>query len=459
MARLAAVVLAAGKSTRMKSKCSKVLHPLAGRPVVSYPIDAARGAGARPVIVVRGPDQNDLGDYLKGQRVKVALQDKPLGTAHALQSAWRHLRDFSGHVLVLCGDAPLVRAETITSFVGEVRQRRAVLGVITMSMPNPGAYGRVVRDLDGHLIRVVEAKEATGEELGIREVNSGIICAECSWLFKTLKRIKSDNIKGEYYLTDLVGCAIKDGVEAYAHRSDPAEEFLGINTRVDLARAAEIMRRRINEEHMLNGVGILDHRHTNVDADVQIGEDTTVMPYAFLLGKTKVGADCVIENGVVLRNASVGDGAHIKAYSVVEDSLVASEATVGPFARIRPGSKVGRDARVGNFVELKKCELKEGAKANHLTYLGDATVGARANVGCGTITCNYDGVRKYQTVIGEGAFIGSDTQFIAPVRIGKGATIGAGSTITRDVPADALALSRVDQKVVKGWTARRKKKR
>jgi bifunctional UDP-N-acetylglucosamine pyrophosphorylase/glucosamine-1-phosphate N-acetyltransferase len=459
MARLAAVVLAAGKSTRMKSKRSKVLHPLAGRPVVSYPIEAARGAGARPVIVVRGPEQDDLGEYLKGQRLKVALQGKPLGTAHALQAAWRHLRNFSGYVLVLCGDAPLVRAEILSSFVKEISQRRATLGVITMTMATPGAYGRVVRDLDGHLIRVVEAKEAAEEELGIREVNSGIICAECSWLFKALKKIKSDNVKGEYYLTDLVGCAVRDGVEALAYRSDPPEEFLGINTRVDLARAAELMRERINKEHMLNGVGILDYRHTNVDADVRISKDATIMPYAFLLGETKVGADCIIENGVVLRDVVVGDGAHIKAYSVVEDSRVAPEATVGPFARIRPGSKVGRDAMVGNFVELKKCELKEGAKANHLTYLGDATVGARANIGCGTITCNYDGVRKYQTVIGEGAFIGSDTQFIAPVRVGKGATIGAGSTITRDVPADALALSRVDQKVVKGWTTRRKRGR
>jgi bifunctional UDP-N-acetylglucosamine pyrophosphorylase / glucosamine-1-phosphate N-acetyltransferase len=461
MAKLACVVLAAGRSTRMKSKVSKVLHPLAGRPVVSYPIAAAKAIGADPVVVVRAPYQDDLGEYIKSEGVAEAIQVKPLGTGNALQSAEKILKPFSkdssNYLLILCGDAPLIRAATLRAFVKEVKRSRATLGLVSMVVPEPGAYGRVLRDLDGHMVSVVEAKEATPDILSIREVNSGIICAKCDWAFKALKKLKNDNEKGEYYLTDLIGCAVKENAPVIGYQAKPAEEFIGIDTRVGLARASEVMRERINKGHMLAGAGICDFRHTNIDSDVKIGADTVVMQYTFLLGNTKVGADCIIENGVVIRNSVIGEGVHIKAHSVIEDSKIAADAIVGPFARIRPDSKVGKGARVGNFVELKKCELKAGAKANHLTYLGDAVIGANANIGCGTITCNYDGTNKHKTIIGDGAFIGSDTQFIAPVRVGKGATIGAGSTITKDVPAESLALSRSDQKVVKGWKPKKKK--
>lgn len=456
MPRVAALILAAGQSIRMKSKRSKVMHPLAGRPVVSYSIAAAQGCGADRVMVARGPDQEDLKLYLKGQGIRDVVQEEALGTANAVQAAGRALSSFSGYVLVLCGDAPLVRPETLKEFVAKMALDEAVLGVVTMTLPDPAGYGRVVRDLDDEVIRIVEERDATGEERRTGEVNSGIICADRAWLFRTLRKIGRENVKGEFYLTDLVGIAVKEGAKVIGFVASPPEDFLGINTRVDLARAAELMRERINKRHMLGGVGILDHRHTHVDADVRIGEDTTVMPYSFLLGSTRVGSDCVIENGVVLKDAVVGDGVRVKSFSVVEESTVADGAVVGPFARIRPASKVGRGARVGNFVELKKCEMKEGAKANHLTYLGDAKVGAGANVGCGTITCNYDGFAKHRTVIGEGAFVGSGVQFVAPVRIGRGATIGAGSTITKDVPPDSLALSRAEQKIVRGWKPRRK---
>lgn len=459
MRKLAAVILAAGASTRMKSKKSKVLHPLAGRPVISYPIDYAKGCGAKSLFVVRAPGQNDLKDYLKARGIRDVIQKEPRGTADAVLAARGALSKFDGIVLILCGDVPLVPPQTLRRFAQTVASKKAGLGVITMTLANPSGYGRIVRDLDGQMVRIVEERDATDQEREIGEVNSGIICADRAWLFKALKEISCQNAKGEFYLTDLVGLAVGDGLGVLGFNAEPPEDFLGINTRIDLARASEIMHGRINDRHMLAGVGIVDPRNTRIDDGVEIGVDTSIMPYSFLMGKTRVGANCIIENGVVIRNAVVGDGVYIKAMSVIEDSEIKDGAQVGPFARIRPGSRVGPGARVGNFVELKKCDLMAGAKANHLSYLGDATVGARANIGCGTITCNYDGYAKYRTIIGDEAFVGSDTQFVAPVRIGRGAVIGAGSTITKDVPADALALSRSSQEVVKGWAKRRKKSR
>lgn len=455
--RLAALILAAGKSTRMKSARSKVLHNLAGRPVLAYTIDAAKGAGAKPVKVVVAPFQTDIKAYLDEVEVDFVLQKEQLGTAHAVMVAERAFVGFDGDILILCGDVPLARPESLREFVDAVRAKRAVLGVLSMAPSNPAGYGRIVRDLDGSVIKIVEEKEASPKEKTIREVNSGIILANREWLFSSLKKVSNANAKGEYYLTDLVGIALKEGVGVVAHRCEPAEDFHGINTRVELARAAEHMRERINKSLMLAGAGLIDYRHTYVDFGVHIGQDTSVLPFTFILGNTKIGSGCTIENGVVIRDAIVGNGVHIKANSVIEGSKISDGAVVGPFARVRPGSKVGAGARIGNFVELKKCEMKAGAKAGHLSYLGDAVVGAHANIGCGTITCNYDGREKHMTVIGDGVFVGSDTQFVAPVRIGRGAVIGAGSTITRDVPPSALALSRSEQKTVKGYAERKRK--
>lgn len=458
MARFAAVILAAGQSTRLKSKRSKVMHDLAGRPVVSYPIDAARRAGAKRLVVVRGPAQADLKLYLRDNDLKDAVQRDALGTANAVQAAERALASFKGNVLMLCGDAPLVRAEVLKEFASSMEAKGAVLGVVTMALSDPSGYGRVVRDLSDQMVKIVEHRDASEDELRINEVNSGVICAERAWLFRTLRGVKRNDAKGEFYLTDLVAAAVREGKQVLGFRANSPDDFLGINTRVELAEAGRLMRLRINRGLQLSGVGIEDDLHTVVDAGVSVGADTQVMPFSFLLGKTKVGSDCIIENGVVLRDAVVGNGVHIKAHSVIEGGVVADGAVVGPFARIRPGTSVGRGARVGNFVELKKARLGEGAKASHLTYLGDAEIGAKANIGCGTITCNYDGREKHKTVIGEGVFVGSDVQFVAPVRVGRGAVIGAGSTITRDVPAGALALSRSEQKTVAGYAARRFKK-
>lgn len=443
------VILAAGKSTRMKSKRSKVLHPLCGRPVVSYVIAAAKKLKIDELYVVRSPLQNDLKEYLKTENVRSVVQKEPRGTADAVLAARGALNSLS--VLILCGDTPLVRPETLRAFVNAVEEKNASVGFLTMNPADPTDYGRIVRDLDGQMIRIVEEKDASDEERRISEVNSGIIIARCDFLFRALSRIGSENAKGEFYITDIAGLAMKDGASVLAFNTSPPEDFLGINTRIDLAEAQKIMQARINRRHMLEGVSIVDPESAYIDADVKIGMDTTIFPGAFLLGKTEVGKNCTIESGVVLRDALVRDGAHIKAMSVVEESVVDKDASVGPFARIRPGSKVGKKSRVGNFVELKKCTLRDGAKANHLSYLGDALVGKRVNVGCGTITCNYDGFAKHRTIIGDGSFVGSDVQFVAPVRIGKGSVIGAGSTITRNVPADALAIARAEQVNVKGW--------
>lgn len=456
--KVAAVILAAGQSTRMKSELTKVLHPLAGRSIVSYPIAAAKKAGAEKIYVVRGPKQDDLKDHLKDIGAKDVIQKEPNGTAGAVLAAASVLKTFDGYVLILCGDAPLVQGDVLKKFVHEASEKKATLGVLTMVLDTPKSYGRIVRDLGGNVVRIVEERDASEEEKNIREVNSGVIIAERSWLFKTLSKVGNENAKGEFYLTDLVDLAAREEKAVLGFKADDPDDLLGINTRIDLAKVASIMKRRINEAHMLAGVGILDGSNTHIDAGAELGNDTTVMPYGFILGNSKIGAGCIIENGVVIKDSVVGDGVHIKAYSVIEDSEISEEAVIGPFARLRPLSKVGRGAKVGNFVELKKTEMKAGAKASHLTYLGDAVVGAKANIGCGTITCNYDGVQKFKTVIGDGVFVGSDVQFIAPVTIGSNAFIGAGSTITKDVPADSLALSRTPQSIVKGWVKRRKTK-
>lgn len=459
MAGLAAVILGAGKSTRMKSETSKVMHLLAGRPLITYPIEAAKKLRANPILVVAGPDQDDVKREAAKLGIKLVVQKNALGTGHAVLQTRRALQSFRGHVLVLCGDAPLIRRETLELFVREVRRHDATCGVLTMELKNPGSYGRIIRDLDGQLVRIVEAKDAGRDDLKVREVNSGIFCVEKKWLFETLHKIEPKNHQKEYYLTDIAHHAISEGKRIVAFKGEDAKEFLGVNTRVDLALAIAAMRDKINNRHMMDGVSIMDPTQTYIDADVRIGNDTTIWPGTFIMGRTVVGSNCTIENGVVLKNVRIENGVHIKPYSVVEDSSIATAAIVGPFSRIRPASKIGKNVRIGNFVEVKKSDLKEGAKANHLTYLGDAYVGPRVNVGCGTITCNYDGRAKYRTIIGEGVFIGSDVQFVAPVTIGKGATIGAGSTITKNVPPKALALTRAPQVIVKNWKPKKKTSR
>ncbi|MHB1843437.1 MAG: bifunctional UDP-N-acetylglucosamine diphosphorylase/glucosamine-1-phosphate N-acetyltransferase GlmU [Deltaproteobacteria bacterium] len=438
MSALSAIVLAAGKGTRMKSDRPKVLHELAGRPLVAFPVVRALELGAAPVVSVLGHGAPQVEAALRtlpgADRLLFALQPEQRGTAHAVLCAKGPLHGFDGQILVLYGDVPLLRRETLERLLAAPA---GPLAFLTARPDDPRGYGRVVRDADGRVARIVEERDCGAREREVREINAGIYRVEARFLWSALARIGSENAQGEFYLTDLVAIAAREG-GACAVSADAAE-IAGVNDRFELAQAAARLRRELNRAHCLAGVTIVDPEQTYIDVGVELARDVTIEPGCILAGKTRVG-----------------EGARLRAHSVLEDAVVGEGAVVGPFARLRPGTVLGRGVHIGNFVETKNAQLGEGTKANHLAYLGDAQVGAGVNVGAGTITCNYDGAQKHRTVLGDGVFIGSDSQLVAPVTIGKGAYVGAGSTITEDVPDDALALTRAPQTNIEGWAARRR---
>jgi bifunctional UDP-N-acetylglucosamine pyrophosphorylase/glucosamine-1-phosphate N-acetyltransferase len=452
----AAIVLAAGKGTRMKSRRAKVLHEVCGRPLAYYPVKRALESGADPVVVVVGHQADEveaaLRAHLPDAPLRFAIQREQLGTAHAVLSARAALRGFDGQVLILSGDTPLLTAEALRAVIE--KRRRAALAFATMTLENPTGYGRVVHAPHGGPALVVEEKDATPQERTITEVNAGLYCADAAFLWKTLARVGSRNVQREFYLTDLVALAA-EGPGAVAARVSPVEAA-GVNDQEELSLAARAMTRHIAQALMKAGVTIEDPERFDCDDGVQIGPDTVIEPSVRLRGATRVGAGCRIGQGAILKDTTVADGAVVKPYCVFDGASLGARCEVGPFSRLRPGADVGEGAHVGNFVELKKTRLGKGSKANHLTYLGDATVGAAVNVGCGTVTCNYDGTAKHPTIIDDGAFIGSDAILVAPVRVGAGAYVAAGSTITEDVPAGALALGRARQTNKEGWVASRK---
>ncbi len=452
---IAAIVLAAGKGTRMKTRRAKVLHEVCGRPLAYYPVRRALDAGADPIVVVVGHQADDveaaLRKHLPGAPLRFALQKEQLGTAHAVLSARTALRGFDGQVLILSGDTPLLTTETLRAVVE--KRGRAALAFATMTLDNPAGYGRVVHAPHGGPALVIEEKDATDQEKLINEVNAGLYCADAAFLWKTLARVGSKNVQREFYLTDLVALAA-EGPGAVAVRVPPFEAA-GVNDQEELSLAARALTRRFAQALMRDGVTIEDPERFDCDEGVEVGPGTVLEPSVRLRGRTRVGEGCHIGQGSILTDASVADGATVKAYCVLDDAAVRTAAIVGPFSRLRPGADVGEGAHVGNFVELKKTRLGKGAKANHLTYLGDAVIGAGTNVGCGTVTCNYDGESKHPTVIGERAFVGSDSILVAPITIGDGAYIAAGSTLTEDVPAGALALGRARQVNKEGWAAAR----
>jgi len=454
---LAAVVLAAGKGTRMKSRTAKVLHEIGGRPLAWYPVKRALDAGASPVVVVVGHQaeavEAALVASLPGAPLRFAVQEKQLGTAHAVLAARRALRGVQGPVAILSGDVPLLETETLLRVVRARAKARAPLAFATMTLAEPRGYGRVVRDAGELPARIVEEKDASETERAIREVNAGLYCADATFLWKALARVGSDNAQDEFYLTDLVSMAARrDGAVAV---DVPPEEASGVNDREELARAARVLVRRRARALMRAGVSIEDPERFDCDEGVEIGPDTAIEPGVRLLGRTRIGAACRLGAGAILRDATVGHEVAIRPYTVVEEATIAARAVLGPFSRVRPGSEIGEEAHVGNFVETKKAVLGKGAKANHLAYLGDATVGAGANIGAGTITCNYDGEKKHPTRIGAGAFVGSDSILVAPIEIGDGAYVGAGSVITKPVPPGALAVARGQQVTKEGWVAAR----
>ena len=456
---LEVIILAAGLGTRMKSKTIKILHRAAGRPIVDYVLDLAAGISPRPPVMVIG-HQRDAVQQSVGSRARYAVQEEQLGTGHAVMQAAQVLEAEgvrSGNVLILSGDVPLTRPETLAGLIDEHRRSGNALTLLTMKLDEPGLYGRIVRDGSGSVQKIVEAKDADEEIRRVNEVNAGIYLFSAEHLFDNLRKLSNSNAQGEYYLTDLLGALRTAGQRVGAMIVPDPDEALGVNSRAELATVESVIQRRVVQNLMTDGVTFRNPHTVVIDSTVIIGNDTVIYPFVTLEGRTKIGSGCVIEPGVHLRDVVVGNDVHVKTGTVAEESEIGDHAAVGPYAHLRPGSKLGESVKVGNFVETKKAVFGKGAKASHLSYIGDADVGADANIGAGTITCNYDGVRKHQTTIEDGAFIGSDSQLVAPVRIGRGAYVGAGSTITKDVPAESLALSRTPQRVMEGWATRKKK--
>ncbi|MBV9493764.1 MAG: bifunctional UDP-N-acetylglucosamine diphosphorylase/glucosamine-1-phosphate N-acetyltransferase GlmU [Acidobacteria bacterium] len=449
------IILAAGLGTRMKSATIKVLHRAAGRPIIDYVLDLACDLSEQPPVVVVG-HQKEAVQKAIGDRARFAVQEQQLGTGHAvMQAASAITRD---KVLVLSGDVPLTRLETLRRLIDEHDRNGNALTLLTMKLANPASYGRILRDGDNSVIAIVEAKDATPEQKQIDEVNAGIYVFDSAPLVENLRNLSTDNAQGEYYLTDVLGMLRNSGQRVGAVIVDDPVEALGVNSRSDLANVEGEIQKRVVEKLMANGVTFRNPATVVIDSTVSIGADTIVYPFVTIEGQTTIGEGCLIEPGVHLNNVTIGDDVHVKTGTVAENATIEDEAAVGPYAHLRPGTHLGKHVKVGNFVETKKARFGAGAKASHLSYIGDAEIGADVNIGAGTITCNYDGVNKNTTVLEDGVFIGSDTQLIAPVRVGKGAYVGAGSTITKDVPADALALSRTPQRIVDGWAAKKRER-
>jgi bifunctional UDP-N-acetylglucosamine pyrophosphorylase / glucosamine-1-phosphate N-acetyltransferase len=454
------VVLAAGKGTRMKSTLPKVLHRAGGLPLIEQVFRSADALSPQTITVIVGHQAKGVREGL-GERLGLhfALQEPQLGTGHAVLQAEPALRGRTGTVVLLSGDVPLLRAATLGELVRVHAERRASATVLTAVLEDPDGYGRIVRGADGSIEAIVEHRDATPEQRQIAEINSGIYAFDLAPLFDALRQIGASNAQGEYYLPDLISIYRSRGLGVETVVADDPREILGVNSRKELADVTAVLKTRRNEELMESGVTIVDPATTFVGPDVTIAADTTIHPGVYLEGRTRIGAGCVIHSGVRIVDSTVEDGVTINNFCVIVESHVARGARIGPFAHIRPQSHVGEDAHVGNFVELKKTALGRGSKANHLSYLGDATIGEKVNVGAGTITCNYDGVSKHQTIIEDGAFIGSDSQLIAPVRIGRGAYVAAGSSVTDDVPPESLAIARSKQTNKEGWVSRKGKAR
>jgi len=447
---LTIVILAAGEGKRMRSRQPKVLHRLCGRPLIGYALRTARVLADRIVLVV-GPDADGV-RAAAGEGVRVVEQRERLGTGHAVLQAREACG--AGTILVLPGDSPLLSSETLTALVAQHRAAGAAATVLTAVVDRPQGYGRILRQ-GGRVTRIVEERDATDDQKKITEINTSVYGFDARRLWKALGELRPDNDQGEYYLTDVIGLLARAGgrIEALA-APDPAEA-LGINDRKQLAAVAAIQRRRILDGLMEVGVTVLDPASTYVEDTVTIGPDTTLYPNVVLEGATTIGSECVIASGCQVSASRFGDRVTLKPYCVVSEAVVEDDATLGPFCHLRPGCHIGQKAKIGNFVEAKKARIGRGSKANHLAYLGDATVGEDVNIGAGTITCNYDGRAKHETRIGDGAFVGTNATLVAPLVIGEGAYVGGGSTITKDVPPGALAVGRAPQVVKEGWAARR----
>lgn len=436
------LVMAAGLGTRMKSKRAKVLHELAGRPLIAHVVRTAQTLDPKTILVIVGHQAEEVEQAVLaeiGELASFAIQEKQRGTGDAVESARRQLEDSGSLVLLLSGDVPMIRAETLRKLIDHHRATGAACTILAVRLENPTGYGRIIRDEQGRFEKIVEQKDASEEERQVREINSGIYCFESTDLFEALKQIEPKNQQGEYYLTD-VAEILNSGnrtVEVFTH-SDP-REVSGINTRAELAEFENLLRRNAIRQLMIeSGVTFIDPSHAYISPEAEIGRDTIIYPDVTIEGKTIIGENCVIRSGARISNAKLGDNVTVKDHSLIVDSEIGSNCSVGPFAHLRMNATLEEKATVGNFVEVKKSRLKRGTKAMHLTYLGDATIGERTNIGAGTVTCNYDGVSKHETIIEDDVKIGSDTMLVAPVRVGSRSVTGAGSVVTKDVPPDSL---------------------
>jgi len=444
----------------MRSDLVKVLHPLLGVPMLFYNVDLAlEGIEAEKTVVVVGHQADRIQGLFKDRSVQFVFQKEQLGTGHAVLKTLPFLEGFEGAVLILCGDVPLVKVETLRSFIDAFHLNRPVLSVMTVAVKDPFGYGRILHNRDGWLERIVEEKDATADERKVGEINTGIYCIDAAFLRGGLKEIGRENAQGEYYLTDLVHIAGRKGLKCSAYQVKDPIEVMGINTRVDLAIANEVLRQEKMKALMLSGVTVVDPKTTYADKRVEVGKDTVLYPNCLLQGRTRVGEGCIIESNTMISDTIVGNEVIIRSNSVIEESKIEDRAIIGPFAHLRPFSEIRTNAKIGNFVEVKKSVIGKGTKANHLAYIGDSTLGEDVNIGAGTITCNYDGFEKHQTIIGDRVFVGSNVELVAPVKVGNDASIGAGATVTKDVPEGALAISRVPQKNIKGWDQKVKRRR
>ncbi|PHM23322.1 bifunctional UDP-N-acetylglucosamine diphosphorylase/glucosamine-1-phosphate N-acetyltransferase GlmU [Xenorhabdus ehlersii] len=448
------VILAAGKGTRMYSVLPKVLHLLAGKPMVQHVIDTAMELGAQNVHLVYGHGGDLMKQALSGQDLNWVLQAEQLGTGHAMQQAAPHFSD-NEDILILYGDVPLIGKDTLARLIKA--KPEGGIGLLTAILDNPTGYGRIIRE-DGEVTGIIEQKDATEEQRKINEINTGILVANGGDLKRWLSRLENNNAQGEYYLTDVIALAHKEGRQIKAVHPSRLSEMEGVNNRLQLSALERIYQSEQAEKLLLAGVMLLDPARFDLRGTLEHGRDVVIDTSVIIKGHVTLGNNVQIGSGCILKDCVIGDGAVIDPYTIIEDSEIAAECTIGPFARLRPGSKLAEKAHVGNFVEMKKSSLGKGSKAGHLTYLGDSEIGNNVNIGAGTITCNYDGANKFKTIIGDDVFVGSDTQLVAPVTVAKGATIGAGTTVTKDIAENELVISRVKQTHIKNWQRPVKKK-
>jgi bifunctional UDP-N-acetylglucosamine pyrophosphorylase/glucosamine-1-phosphate N-acetyltransferase len=441
--QLMSIVLAAGQGKRMKSKLYKVLHPVCGKPMVGHVMDVLEKIQVSRTVVIVGHGAEAVSSYLE-DRAEYVLQAQQLGTGHAVLQASELLRNEEGTTIVICGDTPLVKDETLAQMIEMHEAKQAAVTILTAELANPNGYGRIIRNAQGEVSGIVEQKDCSEAERRLHEINSGTYLFDNRSLFQALAKVKNDNTQQEYYLTDVVGILREEGKLVLGFCTDDEAEVIGVNDRIALSEAERYMRERIVRTHMLNGVTFIDPAHTYIDKEVIIGSDTVILPGCIMRGSTRIGEECIIGPYTEINHSLLGDRVSVKQ-SVLANAVVGQESSIGPFAYLRPGSKIGERVKIGDFVEIKNATLDDDTKVSHLSYVGDATIGKNVNFGCGAITVNYDGFNKQQTVVGDNAFIGSNVNLIAPVKIGNNAYVVAGSTITDEVKEDEMAIARQRQ--------------